>query len=309
MDKAVVEITDSGRHLCVERGFMLVKEHSELIGKVPLDDISAVIANSYGITFSNNILMALADRNIPMICCGKNHVPAAIVWSLEGNYRQAACTDAQADVPKTVNKRLWQSTVRSKILMQSSVLDAAGKGSEHLRQLANNVKSGDSENHEARAAKYYWQSLFGDDFRRDRNAEGVNSILNYGYTVLRSLVARALMGAGLNPTLGIHHTNRLNPMRLVDDLMEPYRPMVDRLVFHLAGSGHAEVDKTVKKSLGTIHFLPLKTKKGGTTVGFSVRDMAVSFAKVYLKETDKPVFPENIPEDKYISEHYEKCQE
>ncbi len=248
MDKAVIEITESGRHLCVSRGFMLVKDHGELLGKVPLDDISAVITNSYGVTFSNNIIMALADRNIPMICCGTNHVPAAIVWSLEGNYRQAACTDAQADAPKATNRKLWQSTIKSKIMMQALSLEYAGKSSEHLKQLSKGVKSGDAENHEARAAKYYWQALFGEEFRRDRDLDGANALLNYGYTVLRSLVARAVMGAGLNPALGIHHTNRLNPMRLVDDLIEPFRPMVDALVYHMVERGQKkDVDKTAKK--------------------------------------------------------------
>ncbi|MDX9802070.1 MAG: type II CRISPR-associated endonuclease Cas1 [Spirochaetia bacterium] len=309
MDKAVVEITDPGRHLCVERGFMLVKEHGELLGKVPLDDISAVITNSYGVTFSNNIIMALADRNIPMICCGKNHVPSAVVWSLYGNYRQAACTDAQAEAPKALNKRLWQMIIKNKILMQARVLTFAGKNSDHLRQLSSYVKSGDTENHEARAAKYYWNSLFGDDFRRDRDQEGINSMLNYGYTVLRSLMARAVMGAGLNPALGIHHRNKLNPMRLVDDLMEPFRPMVDMLIYHILMEETAEVNKSVKKALSTIHFLPIRQKSGGTTIGFSVRDTAVSIAKTYLKETDKPILPESIPEHKYISEHYKKCLE
>lgn len=308
MDKIVIEITESERHLCVSRGFMLIKQHEEELGKVPMDDISCVITDSYGVTFSNNLLIALAERNIPLICCGKNHTPAALVWAFEGNYRQAACIDAQASASQSVKDRLWREIIRQKIANQAEVLKMADKDGTHLRELSKIVSSGDKENTEGRAAKFYWTALFGTDFKRDRNQEGANAILNYGYTVLRSLTSRAVMGAGLNPSLGIHHRNTLNPLRLVDDIMEPFRPVIDILVYHMVSEGSIEVGRSEKRALATSHFLPMSTSKINTTLGFCVRDLAVSVAKIFLKETEKAVFPDAVPKIEHIRGHWEKCK-
>jgi len=287
---------------------MLIKSRDEELGKVPMDDISCVMTDSYSVTFSNNLLIALAERNIPLICCGKNHTPAALVWAFDGNYRQAACIDAQAVASSSVKDKLWRNIIKQKIANQAEVLKTAGKEYAHLLELSKIVSSGDKENIEGRAAKYYWTALFGSDFKRDRNQDGINAILNYGYTILRSLTARAVMGSGLNPALGIHHRNTMNPLRLVDDIMEPFRPVIDILVYHMAADGAQEVGKSEKRALATSHFLPMTTSKINSTLGFCVRDLAVSIAKVYLKETDKPVLPDSIPNLKYIREHWEKCK-
>lgn len=307
MDKIILEITNTNRHLCVERGFVLVKEHDKLLGKVPLDSVSVVMANSYGMTVSNNLLVALSERNIPFISCGKNHVPAAVLWSTEGNYRQAFCSDAQAKAGEVLNKNLWKTIVKQKIRNQRFVAESVGSNSLRLKELESSVKSGDTRNNEAQAAKIYFNLVFGNDFIRDRNAEGINSLLNYGYTILRSLTSRAVMSAGLNPVFSIYHKNKLNPMRLVDDVMEPFRPVVDQTVLCIISNTIPEVNKTTKKILAGLHLLPMKKEGLNSTVGFCIQDLAVSLAKVYMKELDTLSLPDGIVDRVYIEEHIKEC--
>jgi CRISPR-associated protein Cas1 len=191
----VVEIATDGVHLSVDRGFMTVSQDHKKIGQVALDDISALVIHGHGATWSANLTARLADRGVPIVICGSNHAPIALVWPIEGHFEQGRRMQAQADAAKPVRKRLWQKLVRSKILAQADALKAFGLRSGALRDLVVKVRSGDPENIESRAARRYWPLMMGEDFRRDRKSDGANAMLNYGYMILRTATA-------LNPCSG-----------------------------------------------------------------------------------------------------------
>lgn len=229
-----MDISTDGLHLAIYRGFLTVSANGEERGRIALDDIGALIVHAHGTTWSNQVFVRMAERNVPVVLCAANHAPVSVVWPLEGHHAQGARLRAQIDASKPLRKQLWQRVIAAKIRMQGQVLAANGKEAGAFDMLARKVRSGDPDNIEAQAARRYWKSLFGTDFYRDPNADGANALLNYGYTVLRALVSRAICASGLHPTIGIFHSNRANAFALADDLMEPYRPLVDQLVFNLS---------------------------------------------------------------------------
>ncbi len=290
MDR-IIEISSNNRHLAVDRGFMTVSENGNEIGRVPFDQIGAVIANAHGLTYSNNFLVRLAEQKAPLVICASNHVPVSVLLPLEGNYLQSSTMSAQAAMKETTQNRLWKEIVQAKIKQQAAVLDAFGLEAKHLKMMAPRVKSGDCENMEGQAARYYFQTLFGKTFRRDRAQAGINSLLNYGYMVLRSAVIRAVVAAGLHPSLGLHHCNQYNPMCLADDLMEPFRPMVDFCVRRLVSDGNENVTPETKKRLVSVLSCPMLTDKGSVEISYVITDLAVSLAKCARKEADSLNFP------------------
>lgn len=290
----IVEIADDKRYLFASRGFMVVAqsdgERKEL-GQIPLDDIAAVIGNAHGISYTNNLLVALAERGAPFVLCAANHNAVGMVLPIDGNYQQAKRFDAQIAATKPTHKRLWAEIVRSKLQQQAAALEATGGNPIPISTLIRKVRSGDPENFEAQGARRYWQSLFGEDFRRDQNAGGINSLLNYGYTVLRAMTARAIVAAGLHPTLGIHHANEGNAMRLVDDIMEPFRPMIDLRVWQLRNEGSETITPEVKRALVLTLYDDMLTDVGATPVMVCAQKLATSLAQVYLGERGKLDLP------------------
>lgn len=278
----IVEIAENGRYLHADRGFLVVECRGEKIGQVPLDDIAAVIANAHGLVYSNQLLVVLAAREVPFVLCANNHNPVAIIWPLVGHHRQAERMDAQLAAKKPLQKRLWQQIVRAKILWQAHVLKSVSQPDAPLSALVKRVSSGDAKNVEAQAARRYWPLLMGKGFIRDTDAEGANSLLNYGYTVLRAATARGVLAAGLHPGLGLHHCNPYNTMRLVDDLMEPYRPLVDLLVWRLVREGAENVDKNSKRELVHLLYQDFTTSYGTTPLLNCVQRLATSLAMIYL---------------------------
>jgi len=290
----IVEIAQDGRHLSALRGFMVVSAEREELGRVPLDDIGAVVVNAHGVTYTNNLIVALAERGAGMVVCGPNHAPVAWLWPLTGHHAQGARMRAQLAATRPLGKRLWQIIVRAKIEQQAAVLVALGRAGSGLRLLARQVASGDPQNLEAQAARRYWPLLFGADFRRDRAAGGVNGLLNYGYTVLRSATARAVVAAGLHPSLGVHHSNQYNDMALADDLMEPFRPLVDLRVTQLFAGGVAEVNAEAKHALAGLTALDMRTQAGTTPLGTCLERLAISLGQAYESrkaELDLPLAP------------------
>lgn len=282
----VVEIAEDGRHLALSRGFMTVSASGAEIGRVPLDDIAVVLVNAHGTTYSNNLAVALAERGATIVLCGSNHMPVAWMWPLSGHHVQAARMRAQLAASRPLCKRLWQALVRCKIEQQGAVLEALGHRGAGLRLMARKVASGDPENLEAQAARRYWPLVFGPEFRRDRDRPGVNGMLNYGYTILRSATARAVVAAGLHPSVGIHHRNRADDMCLVDDLMEPFRPFVDLMVVRLAAAGHDSVTPQVKRHLALLAAADVRTSKGTTPLMACLERLAISLGLAY--ETGEP---------------------
>lgn len=277
----IVEIAEDGRHLARHRGFLTVSAEGEELGRIALDDIAAVIASAHGVTYSNNLLVALAERGAPLVVCGPNHHPAAYLLAVNGNHDQAGRMAEQAAAPKPLRKRLWAQIVSAKIEAQGETLRSVGARHDGFRLLARKVRSGDPENVEAQAARRYWPLLFGEDFRRDRAAGGVNAMLNYTYTVLRSGAARAVVGAGLHPSFGLAHRQRGNAFALADDLMEPFRPVADLLVHDLVGAGETTLDRATKPELARVLTLDMSTAGGLSPVGVCLQRLAVSLARCF----------------------------
>lgn len=290
----IVEVTDDRRHLFLHRGFMVVQdtegERKEL-GQVPLDDIAAVIANAHGLSYTNNLLVALAERGAPFVLCAANHNAVGMLLPIDGNFEQSRRIEAQISASQPVHKRLWAAVVRSKLEQQAAALEAAGAPTAPLTALARKVKSGDPENMEAQGARRYWGLLFGDGFRRDQNGDGLNALLNYGYTVLRSATARAVIAAGLHPGIGLHHSNDNNAMRLVDDLMEPFRPVIDLKVWQLWRNGEQQISPETKRALVRTLYDDMQSNMGATPVMVCMQKLATSIAQVYLGQRDKPDLP------------------
>jgi CRISP-associated protein Cas1 len=290
----IVEVADDRRHLFVHRGFMVVQdtegERKEL-GQVPLDDIAAVIGNANGLSYTNNLLVALAERGAPFVLCAANHNAVGMLLPIEGNFEQAKRIEMQIAASLPTHKRLWATVVRSKLEQQGAALEATGAPSAPLTALAAKVKSGDPDNLEAQGARRYWQLLFGTEFRRDQNGGGLNGLLNYGYTVLRATTARAVIAAGLHPSIGLHHSNDSNAMRLVDDLMEPFRPMIDLKVWQLHRNGEKEVSPQTKRALVRTLYDDMQTEAGATPVMVCVQKLCTSLALVYLGEREKLELP------------------
>jgi CRISPR-associated protein Cas1 len=288
----VVEVATDGRHLAVERGFLTIAEKGGEVGRVPLDDLAAVVANAHGLTYSNNLLVTLAERGVPMVLCGANHRPAALVWPVDGHHAQSGRMSDQATASAPLKKRLWQQIVQAKILAQGATLAAVGAESGGFRLLARKVRPGDPDNVEAEAARRYWPLLLGTDFRRDTDGGGLNGLLNYGYAILRAATARAVMAAGLHPSLGLMHSNRGNALVLVDDLMEPFRPLVDREVHRLNGEGIAEVTSESKAALARIMVIDLAAEEGMSPLMTCLERLASSLAKAYAGESDRLALPQ-----------------
>ena len=253
----IVDIETEGLFLSVYRGFLTVSAAGEEQGRIALDDIGALIVHAHGVTWSNTVFTRLSERAVPVVICGPNHAPVACVWPLDGHHLQAARMRAQIAATRPLGKQIWAKIVAAKIRMQGDVLARRGVEAGAFAMLARKVRSGDPDNLEAQAARRYWKALFGPGFSRDQDAAGINGLLNYGYAVLRAIVSRAICAAGLHPTISVFHSNRANAFALSDDLMEPYRPLVDELVRRLVDEGSTEVTSETKRRLAAISTLDL----------------------------------------------------
>jgi CRISPR-associated protein Cas1 len=286
----IVELITEGSRLNVERGFLTIRSETAC-GRVALDDIEAVIASAQSLTYSNAALAALAERGAPLVVCGRDYTPAAILMPVNGHFEQGVRMAAQANASKPLSKSLWAQLVKAKIGAQALVLERVGSSPARLKRLAAAVRSGDPDNLEAQAAQAYWPALMGKEFRRDRAARDVNAFLNYGYAILRAATARAISGAGLHPSLSIHHHSRGEAMRLADDLMEPFRPAVDLLAKALWDRGEQQVTPAVKAELAGVLHVDYQTEHGVTPLSTCLSRLTSSLARAYLKEVERLDFP------------------
>lgn len=253
----IVEITQPGYVLNKSRGFLEVRHEGESAGKVSLDDIAAVIVSVPGSLISTVLIDHLCRQNIPLVICGKNYLPSSITLPVRGYGRQFQVMRAQIKLSEPRRKRAWQRIVRAKIGNQAEVLERAGKNNRPLLRLIEKTRSGDPDNCEAQAARVYWQHLFGPDFRRNPDADGLNAALNYSYALIRSCVARGVSGAGLHPSFSVHHKNPQNPFNLVDDLIEPFRPIADYMLWYGGSEKYRELTPENKATLAAVITLRL----------------------------------------------------
>lgn len=273
------------------------KFKKESIVSKPIEDIGVVILDNKQITITSGTLESLLENNCAIITCDSKSMPVGLMLPLYGNTTQNERFREQLDASLPLQKQLWQQTIKAKIDNQASVLfDATGAQVKNMRVWATDVKSGDPDNLEARAAAYYWKNLFPKivNFTRDREGIPPNNLLNYGYAILRAVVARGLVSSGLLPTLGIHHHNRYNAYCLADDIMEPYRPFVDELVVSILNSGIDvnELSKEIKSKLLTIPTLEVRINGKRSPLMVAVGQTTASLYKCFSGELRRIAYPE-----------------
>lgn len=268
----------------------------DMVRTIPIEDLGVIILDNKQITITQGLMGALLENNCAVITCDSKRMPVGLILPLSGNTIQNERFRSQLDSSLPLRKQLWQQTIEAKIRNQAAVLRYV-TGQEHRNMLkwSDNVRSGDTDNMEARAAVYYWKTIFPDDpyFIRDREDEGSNALLNYGYAILRAVVARALVGAGLLPTLGIHHHNRYNAYCLADDIMEPYRPYVDKLVVEMLNDGAEDrLNATNKVRLLNIPVIEVMINDRRSPLMIAVSHTVSSLVKCFRGDCRKLIYPD-----------------
>ena len=263
----------------------------------PIEDIGVVLLDNKQITITSGLLEALLENNCAVITCDSRSMPVGLMLPLCGNTTQNERFRDQIGASLPLKKQIWQQTVRQKILNQASVLkEKRGEDVRCMEIWANEVRSGDTENLEARAAAYYWKNMFREipNFTRNRDGVAPNNLLNYGYAILRAVVARGLVGSGLLPTLGVHHHNRYNAYCLADDIMEPYRPYVDALVVDIVAEMgvYLELTKEIKARLLSIPVLDVVIGGKRSPLMIAVGQTTASLYKCFNGELRRVLYPE-----------------
>ena len=261
---------------------------------IPVEDIGVVVLDHQQITITQALMAALLENNCAVVTCDAKHLPTGLFLPLCAHTLQNERFRQQLDASLPLKKQLWQQTIEAKIRNQAAILQyATGSRHNNMWIWSNEVKSGDTENMEARAAAYYWKNLFPDNpyFVRGQDEGGPNILLNYGYAIVRAITARALVGSGLLPTLGIHHHNRYDAYCLADDIMEPYRPYVDKLVFDMTRQGFWELDKEAKSKLLSLPVEEVLIDGQRRPLMLAVSQTTASLVKCFSGEIRKLVYP------------------
>lgn len=275
-----------------------IKKQAEITK--PIEDIGVVVLDNRRITITQGLLESLLENNCAVITCDSHSLPVGLMLPLYGNSTQNERFRDQLGASQPLKKQLWQQTIKMKISNQAAVLaTCTGKNSPTMLRWADDVRSGDLDNVEGRAAAYYWKNLFAgidglEDFTRSREGEAPNNLLNYGYAILRAIVARALVSSGMLPTLGIHHHNRYNAYCLADDIMEPYRPYVDELVYSIVkdkGINNLDLSKEVKAQLLSIPTLDVVIGGKRSPLMVAVTQTTASLYKCFTGELRRIAYP------------------
>ena len=264
---------------------------------IPIEDIGVVILDNRRITITSGAMEALLENNCAVITCNPKSMPVGLLLPLCGNTTQNERFRSQLEASLPLRKQLWQQTIKQKILNQEHVLRInTAQETNCMRVWSNDVRSGDPDNLEARAAAYYWKNVFTTypNFVRDREGTPPNNLLNYGYAILRAIIARALVGSGLLPTLGIHHHNRYNAYCLADDIMEPYRPYVDQLVLDIIQCNLeiSDITRDLKMRLLGIPMLDVVINGKRSPLMIAAQQTTASLAKCFAGEIKRISYPE-----------------
>lgn len=262
----------------------------------PIEDIGVIVIDNKQITITSGLMSALLENNCAVITCDSHSMPIGLHLPLDCNTTQSERFRYQIEASLPLRKQLWQQTIQQKISNQAAVLKSFTDAEVKCMHVwANDVRSGDSENMEGRAAAYYWKNLFChiDGFTRDRNGIPPNSILNYGYAILRAIIARSLVGSGLLPTLGIHHHNRYNSYCLADDIMEPYRPYIDRIVYSMVKKYGCDITltKEIKSELLTIPTIDVNIGAKNSPLMIAASQTTASLYKCFSGEQRRIIYP------------------
>ena len=258
---------------------------------IPIEDVGVVLLENQQTSITLPLLNALAESKVQVIICNSKGMPSAMIQSMNSNNLQGETLRNQIACGEVLKKQLWKQVVEAKIKNQASLLNSVGEDGNVLKPFYSNVRSGDVDNREGIAARIYFQHLFGDSFIRDRDEQGINALLNYGYSILRAATCRAIVSSGLLPAIGIYHHNRSNAYPLADDLMEPFRPFVDGVVYDLAMHSKTELIKEVKAELISVLYADTiyENVKRPLSVGLSMT--TASMAKCLSKELNSLSLP------------------
>jgi len=285
----------SSCHLNIRNKQLIItnKETGEL-NQVPAEDIGFIVLDNPAITFTQSVIQELSENNCSVVFCNKKHHPSSLLFHLDTHKTQTELFIHQIRASEPLKKQLWQHTIKAKIKNQSLLLKLKGKEAKPLDYFYKKVRSGDPDNYEAQAARIYWKSLFNEDFKRGRFEEGANYALNYGYAILRATVARSLSGSGLLPTLGIHHKNRYNSFCLADDIMEPYRPFVDMVVYDNLDEilTAEELNKTIKIKLLNVLSTDILIGKKKSPLMVGLTQTTASLARCFRGTAKRIKYPE-----------------
>ncbi|WP_373493061.1 type II CRISPR-associated endonuclease Cas1 [Aquiflexum sp.] len=262
---------------------------------VPIEDLGMIVLENQQITITNGLLAKLTERKVAIVSCNAQHLPEGLLLPMQGHSEQTERVRYQLEASQPLKKNLWQQTVTAKIKNQYALLKEKGKESKRMEYLFKNVNSGDSGNHEAQAAAIYWQELFDiHDFNRGQVGIPPNNLLNYGYSILRAVIARALVSSGMLPGVGIWHRNKYNAYCLADDIMEPYRPYVDLVVSHIVENqdDYAELNTQLKKELLSIPALDVKIDGQKSPLMVAASRTTASLYECFSGTSRKIIYPE-----------------
>ncbi|MGH7813412.1 MAG: type II CRISPR-associated endonuclease Cas1 [Candidatus Binataceae bacterium] len=297
MIKRTIEISSGPTRLYIRNRQLVIGREGRDPATVPAEDIGLLLVDHPAVSYTQAVFNLLAELGAAVVICGETHMPSSMLMPIASNTIQTERYGAQIAAGVPLKKQLWQQSVSAKIENQAAVLKTVTGGDSGLREMARRVQSGDKGNLEAQAAQRYWPALFGKFFRRDREGEPPNNLLNYGYMVTRAAVARAICAAGLLPTLGIHHRNRYNAFCLADDLMEPYRPFVDWKVAEIARGDVAPRTLGREEKAQLLGLFNHSVRIGGksTPLLLAVHATASSLAKSFTERQAQLLFPEGLP--------------
>ena len=280
-------------HLSLRNQQLVVacKEYPDTTTTVPIEDVGVVVIENQQINITIPLLAALTESEVQIVFCDARGMPSSMLLGFESHHLQGETLRNQMSCGEVLKKQLWKQIIEAKIRNQSRLLEKVGLDGAILRPYYSNVKSGDSDNREGIAARLYFQQLFGSFFVRDRAQPGINTLLNYGYTILRAAVSRAIVASGLFPAIGIYHHNRSNAFPLADDLMEPYRPFVDEIVYDLMMQGETNLNKSTKSKLIMVLYGDTIFERVTRPLNVGLSMTTSSLAKCYAKDISKLSLP------------------
>lgn len=273
------------------------KDKSNLASIISIEDIGILIIDNNQITITSALMQELQNNKVAFIICDNKHMPTGLMLPISGNSIQHERINLQVKMSQSLKNSLWKEIIIKKIKNQSVVLDDLSIDSKKIRMFSKNIHSGDKTNREAHASIYYWRNIFKDyidDFKREKDGSSPNNFLNYGYTILRSIISKSIVSAGLSPTIGLFHKNQFNAFCLADDLMEPFRPFVDKIVYDMIKENGLNefLTKEHRKTLLQVTLSEVISRNEKTSITLATQNMVNSYVRFLKKEQDKLDFPE-----------------
>ncbi len=298
MLRKTIEIATPGTRLSVASKQLVIDRPDQPRKTLPIEDIGVLVVDDRRASYTHAVFVELLAAGATVMVTGHDHLPAGMMLPLDAHHVQTERHRAQASASEPVKKQIWRALVSAKLTQQGCILDCFGATPNGLAEMAKRVRSGDPDNLEAQGAQRYWPMLFGKDFRRDRSAEGINALLNYGYAVVRAAAARAIVASGLIPSLGVFHKNRSNPFCLADDLLEPYRPFVDwrvKLILVEHGAAPSLVERSTRAALLSLFNETVEVGGRRSPLLLGLQVSAASLCRALIGEERKLALPEGLP--------------